>query len=137
MSDETGVTSEVARASLGDRLRALARAIVAEGPYTAGVLREFAEEADRLTEARDLYRADANALLQQKDQWRDSARAAEAQVQRARALADEWEHGDSSRSTYGEAWRDAGHALRAALSDVKPFEQRRLGRWHYIDRFAR
>jgi hypothetical protein len=67
---------------LGERLRALG---TGQTRSLRKELREIADEVDRTEEARDLHRADANSLLQQKDQWRDSANVAEAQVERVRA----------------------------------------------------
>lgn len=61
---------------LGERLRALAAGIETEGPVTAGILRGFADEADRLE-------SDLNGLEQAKDQWRASASTAEAELREA------------------------------------------------------
>jgi Rad3-related DNA helicase len=52
-------------------------------------LSAIAAEVERTEQARDLYRADANGMLQQKDQWRDAANTAEAEVARLRAVQTE------------------------------------------------
>lgn len=69
-------------------------------------LSAIADEAERTERARDLYRADANGMLQQKDQWRDAANTAEAQVERVRALA-QWFR-DQGQTGYA---RKVQHAL--------------------------
>ena len=87
---------------LGERLRALG---TGQTRSLRKDLREIADEVDRLEEYAHSLEERLGPLMQR------MARVVE--------LATEWEHGDPSQSTYGQVWRDAGHALRVAIDGPK------------------
>lgn len=98
-----------ASGGLGDRLRALG---TGQTRSLRKDLREVADEVDVLEAEVERLRAAYSGL------WAAWV-AGNRRTERVLALAREWERGDPSQSTYGEAWRDAAHALRAAVGGPK------------------